>query len=219
MRNWMAAPRLTTRCRDALVATVLVAAGFAAGAQERLPPFANGELNEQQAQAATDFAAARGELTGPWIALLRSPVLMTRTRELGDYLDFESVVPGYLREFAVLLTAREWGQAYEWNDHYPLAIEQGFSAEMAKAVAEGRRPEGMVDEEEILYDFCMELQRNHSVSDATYERAVSRFSEQGVVEIVSLMGYYTMMSMISNASRVAAPVGVAAAPTLAPFPR
>ena len=176
----------------------------------------NGELTEQQAQASTEFAAARGELTGPWIALLRSPVLMTRTRELGDYLDFDSVVPGYLRELAILLTAREWGQAYEWNAHYPLAIEQGFSAAMAQAIAEGRRPEGMVAEEEILYDFCMELQRNHSVSDATYERAVSRFGEQGVVEIVSVLGYYTMTSMISNAARVRPPAG--AAPVLTPFP-
>jgi 4-carboxymuconolactone decarboxylase len=204
------------RPQNVLVATVLAAAGFAAGAQDRMPPLPSGELTEQQAQASTDFAAARGQLTGPWIALLRSPVLMTRTRELGDYLDFDSVVPGYLREFAILLAAREWGQAYEWNSHYPLAIEQGFSAEMARAVAEGRRPEGMVDEEEILYDFCTELQRNRSVSDATYERAVSRFGEQGVVEIVSLLGYYTLTSMISNAARVQPPAG--AAPALARFP-
>ena len=204
------------RRQNVLVASVLAAAGFAAGAQNRMPPLPTGELTEEQAQASTEFAAARGEMTGPWIALLRSPVLMARTRQLGDYLDFESVVPGYLREFAVLLAAREWGQAYEWSAHYALAIEQGFSAEMAQAVAEGRRPEGMVAEEEVLYDFCTELQRNHSVSDATYERAVSRFGEQGVVEIVSLLGYYTMTSMISNAARVQPPAG--AAPTLARFP-
>ena len=87
---------------------------------------------------------------------------MTRTRGLGDYLDFESALPGYLRELVILLTARQWGQNYEWNAHYPVAIDEGFSADMAQAIAEGRRPEGMVEEEEILYDFCMELQRNHS---------------------------------------------------------
>jgi 4-carboxymuconolactone decarboxylase len=115
-----------------------------------------------------------------------------------------------------LLTAREWTQNYQWNAHYPLAIEQGFSPETARAIAEGRRPEGMVDEEEILYDLCMELQRNHSVSDVTYERAVDRFGEQGVVETVSLMGYYTMLAMISNTSRAPLPAG--AAPAFAPFP-
>jgi 4-carboxymuconolactone decarboxylase len=199
-----------------LVATVLVAAALDAGAQERMPPLPADDLTEQQARASADFVAARGQPTGPWTALLRSPELMTRTRGLGDYLDFESVLPGYLREFVILLTAREWGQDYEWDAHYPLAIEQGFSPEMARAVAEGRRPEGMVAEEEILYDFCMELQRNRTVSDATYERAVSRLGEQGIVETVSLMGYYTMMAMISNTTRVPLPPGVA--PALARFP-
>jgi 4-carboxymuconolactone decarboxylase len=74
----------------------------------------------------------------------------------------------------------------------------------------------MVEEEEILYDFCMELQRNHGVSDATYEKAVERFGEQGVVETVSLVGYYTMISMILNTARTPLPDG--ASPALAAFP-
>jgi 4-carboxymuconolactone decarboxylase len=199
-----------------LVAAVLAAAAFAAGAQDRMPPLAAGALTEQQAQALAEFVAARGQPTGPWIALLRSPELMTRTRGLSDYLRFESILPGYLREFVILLTARQWGQSYEWNAHLPLAIDEGFSPEMARAIAEGRRPEGMVDEEAILYDFCMELQRNHGVSDATYERAVERFGEQGVIETVSLVGYYTMVAMILNTTRAPLPDG--ATPALAPFP-
>lgn len=199
-----------------LVATALAAAGWGAGAQERMPPLSVDELTEQQAQALAEFVAARGEPTGPWSALLRSPELMRYTRALGDYLDFQSALPGYLRELVILLTAREWGQDYVWNIHYPLAIDEGFSADMARAIAEGRRPEGMVEEEEILYELCLELQRNRSISDATYERAVSRFGEQGVVEAVSLMGYYAMVSMISNTSRAPPPAG--AGPALAPFP-
>ena len=199
-----------------LVATVLAATALPVGGQNRMPPLPTDELTEQQAQALANFVAARGQPTGPWIALLRSPELMTRTRVLSDYLRFESVLPGWLREFVILMTARQWGQSYEWNAHYPLAIDEGLSPQMAQAIAEGRRPEGMVDEEEILYDFCMELQRNHSVSDATYERAVSRFGEQGVIEAVSLMGYYTMISMILNTSRAPLPAG--ATPALAPFP-
>ena len=181
-----------------------------------MPPLPTAELTEEQAKALADFAAARGQPTGPWIALLRSPELMTRTRGLSDYLRFESIVPGWLREFVILMTARQWGQNYEWNAHYPLAIDEGLSPDIARAIADGRRPEGMVLEEEILYDFVMELQHNHGVSDATYERAVDRFGEQGVIEIVSLMGYYTMISLILNTSRAPLPEG--AAPALAPFP-
>jgi 4-carboxymuconolactone decarboxylase len=204
------------RPKSILVATVLAVTAVGAGAQDRMPPLPADQLTEQQAQALANFVAARGQPTGPWIALLRSPELMTRTRGLSDYLRFESVLPGWLREFVILMTARQWGQSYEWNAHYPIAIQEGLSAEMARAIAEGRRPEGMVEEEEILYDFCMELHRNHSVSDATYDRAVSRFGEQGVIETVSLMGYYTMISMILNTSRAPLPAG--ATPALAPFP-
>ena len=125
-------------------------------------------------------------------------------------------LPGYLRELVILMTARQWGQSYEWNAHYPLAIDEGLSAEMAQAIAEGRRPEAMVEEEKILYELVMELQHNHGVSDSTYESAVSRFGEQGVVETVSLVGYYTMIAMILNTSRAPLPAGATTA--LMPFP-
>jgi 4-carboxymuconolactone decarboxylase len=199
-----------------VVVVVALAAASTAGAQDRMPPLATGELTEQQTQALADFVAARGEPTGPWIALLRSPELMKRTRGVSDYLRFESVVPGWLREFVILMTARQWGQNYEWNAHYAIAMDEGLSPDIARAIAEGRRPDGMVAEEEILYELCMELQRNHSVSDGTYERAVERFGEQGVVEVVSLMGYYMMISLILNTSRAPLPEG--ATPALAPFP-
>jgi 4-carboxymuconolactone decarboxylase len=181
-----------------------------------MPPIPTADLTEQQAQAVAEFTAARGQVTGPWIALLRSPELMKRTRGLSDYLRFESILPGYLRELVILMTARQWGQNYEWNAHYPIAIDEGLSPDIAQAIAEGRRPPGMVAEEALLYELCLELQRNHGVSDSTYERAVERFGEQGVVEIVSLAGYYTMISMILNTSRAPLPAG--ATPALAPFP-
>ena len=200
---------------SALLAMVLVVAGFAAGAQDRMPPLPKEQLTDEQTQALAEFVAARGQPTGPWNVLLRSPELMKRTRGLSDYLRFESPLPGYLREFVILMTARQWGQNYEWNAHYPLAIDEGFSAEMAQAIAEGRRPDGMLEDEEILYDLVLELQRNHSVSDATYERAVERFGEQGVVETVSLVGYYTMISMILNPART--PLPADAKVSLAPF--
>ena len=199
-----------------LLAAGLLAVGFEAGAQDRMPPLQKEQLSEEQTQALAEFVAARGQPTGPWNVLLRSPELMKRTRGLSDYLRFESVLPGYLREFAILMTARQWGQSYEWNAHYPLAIDEGFSADMAQAIAEGRRPDGMLEDEEILYDFILELQRNHSVSDATYARAVERFGEQGVVETVSLVGYYTMISMILNTARTPLPADTA--PALPPFP-
>ena len=206
--------------RLAVVAIATSIIGFVAGstahAQDRMGPIPKDQISQQQAQALAEFTAARGQPTGPWIVLLRSPELMGRARGLSDYLRYESILPGWLREFVILMTARQWSQSYEWSVHSRLAIDEGLTPEIARAIAEGRRPESMVDEEVILYDFCTELQRNQSVSDATYARALERFGEQGVVEAVSLMGYYTMISMVLNTARTPLPAGEK--PAIPPFP-
>ncbi len=200
------------------IASGVIGLGTAASAfaQERMGPLPKDQLTAEQAKALAEFTAARGQPTGPWNVLLRSPEVMSRARALSDYLRYESILPGWLREFVILMTARQWSQSYEWSVHYKLAVDEGLSPAMAQAIAEGRRPEGMVDEEAVLYDFCMEMQRNQSVSDHTYARAVERFGEQGVVEAVSLMGYYTMISMVLNTARTSLPAGEK--PVLPPFP-
>jgi len=117
----------------------------------------------------------------------------------------------------ILLTARRWTQQYEWNAHQPLALQAGVNRDVVSAIAEGRRPEKMSEDEDILYTFCDELQRNQSVSDATYARAVARFGEAGVIDTVGITGYYTVLAMVLNTARTPLPDGSQTA--LAPFPR
>ena len=190
---------------------------MSAEAQDRMPPIPADKMTEAQKQALTEFTAERGSLTGPWVALLRSPEIVNRARALSDYLRFKSSLPPRLSELVILVTARQWTQQYEWNAHHALALKGGLNPAIAKAVAEGRRPEHMAEDEEIVYDFCIELHRNHSVSDATYARTLSKFGEQGIIDMVGLSGYYTLISMVLNTARTPLPAGVA--PALAPFPR
>ena len=199
------------------IAVLILAASMNANAQNRMPPIPADKMTNDQKKALEDFLAARGTPTGPWVALLRSPDVMTRARALSDYLRFKSVLPPRLSEFVILMTARQWTQQYEWNAHYQLAMTGGLKPDVGKAIAEGRRPEHMAEDEEILYNFCMELHRNQSVSDVTYARAVSKFGEQGVIDTVSLTGYYVMISMILNTART--PLSEGVTPALAPFPR
>lgn len=131
---------------------------------------------------------------------------MLRAKAMGDYLQGhgpgpKSKLPPKLREFAILITARRWMAQFEWVSHYQHAIEAGLSREIIKALAEGRRPTGMSDEEDIVYEFCDELYRNKSVSDITYSRALAKFHEQGIIEVVSVNGYYTFLSMVVNVAR------------------
>jgi 4-carboxymuconolactone decarboxylase len=203
--------------RFAFVLGVLLSLCSMAQAQDRMPPIPAEKMTEVQKKAAADHAAARGSLTGPWNVLLRSPELMGRVRGTSDYVRFNGALPARLSEFVILITARQWSQGYEWNAHHPLALKGGLKPDIAKAIADGRRPQGMADDEEALYDFCTELLRNHSVSDATYARVASKFGEKGVVDTIGLMGHYTMIAMVLNTARTPVPAGASA--RIAPFPQ
>ena len=123
------------------IVVLILAASIEANAQDRMPPIPADKMTNDQKKALEEFVAARGTPTGPWVALLRSPDVMTRARALSDYLRFKSVLPPRLSEFVILMTARQWTQQYEWNAHYLLAMNGGLKPDIAKAIAEGRRPE------------------------------------------------------------------------------
>ena len=181
-----------------------------AAAQDRMPPIPPQKMTDAQRNAAQELQNARGyALRGPWHPLLRSPDLMERILELSDYLRFNSALPPRLSEFVILMTAREWTQQYEWQAHHPLALKGGLKPETAEAVAEGRRPVGMAEDEAAIYDLISELLHNKAVSDATYASALARFGEQGIVDAVTLSGYYATIAMILNTARTPLPDGMA----------
>jgi 4-carboxymuconolactone decarboxylase len=205
------------RRRFAMVVTVLGLA-LPATAQDRMPPIPVERLTDAQKKAMAEFAAARkADVSGPFWPLLRSPEVMNRARAMGDYLRFTSVLPPRLSEFAIIITARQWTQNYEWDVHAPLAQQGGLRPSIIAALADGRRPVEMADDEDVLYTFCDELHRNQSVSDATYDRTVKTFGEQGVIDILGISGYYTMLAMVLNTARTPVPAGHT--PALGAFPR
>jgi 4-carboxymuconolactone decarboxylase len=200
-----------------VLAAVFGTAGFA-GAQDRMPPIPADKLTDAQKKAIEEFKAARSvDISGPFVAMLRSPEVMNRARAMGDYLRFRSSLPPRLSEFVILLTARRWTQQYEWNAHAPLAVKGGLNADIVKAIAEGRRPEKLAEDEEIVYLLFDEIQRTQSVSDGTYARAVGKIGEQGVIDVMGITGYYTMLAMVMNTARTPLPEG--AKPALGPLTR
>ena len=184
-------------------------------AQDRMPPIPADRLTEAQKKAIEEFKAARSvDISGPFVPMLRSPEVMNRARAMGDYLRYQSSLPPRLSEFVILLTARRWTQQYEWHAHQPLAIQGGLRPEIVAAIAAGRRPGGMAEDEDAVYTLWDEIQRNQSVSDASYARAVGKVGEQGVIDVLGITGYYTMLAMVMNTTRTPLPPGVT--PPLAP---
>jgi 4-carboxymuconolactone decarboxylase len=200
-------------------ALLLVLALTGVWAQDRLPPIPADKMTEAQKKAAAEYKELRKtDLAGPpWSVILRVPDWVAPATQMRVHVQTKPVLGNKLTEFAILIAAREWTNNYEWNAHSNAANQAGLAPALREAVAEGRRPEHMADDEEIVYEFCTELLHNKSVSDTTYARTLAKFGEAGVVELANIEGYYVYLSMIMNAARSPLPNG--AKPQLAAFPK
>jgi 4-carboxymuconolactone decarboxylase len=189
-------------------------------AEVRFPALSRDEMTPAQQKAADGIAAGpRGGLRGPFNAWLRSPEFADRAQKVGEYIRFHSSLDKRLNEFAILITARHWDAKFEWYAHYPLALQAGLKAEVAKDLAEGRKPRGMAPDEAVVFDFCTELRRDRRVSDATFAAAKRLFGEQGVIDLIGVSGYYDLVSMTLNVAEVATPPdGALPLPTLKAAP-
>jgi len=186
---------------------------------DRMPPIPRERMTEAQRVAADELIAGpRKGVKGPFVPLLRSPELMARLQKVGEYLRFGSALPPRLSEFATLLVARQWTQAFEWGVHVPLAIAAGTHPQTIDALREGRRPVTMSAEEALVFDLVAELDAERGVSDARYAAAVAGLGEQGVLDLLGLVGYFTTISMVLNVARTPAdaPAGVAPLPARTP---
>jgi 4-carboxymuconolactone decarboxylase len=185
--------------------------------KDRMPHIAAEDMTAEQRKAAEAFKAERGYgVLGPFVVMLRSPEVMLRAKAMGDYLRFRNVLPKRVSELVILITARQWTQQFEWSHHYKYAMEAGLAKEIADAIAQGRRPERMAEDEAAAHDFSVELHRNRCVSDATYARALALFGEKGVVDLTGLNGYYSMLAMMMNVART--PADTDDVKPLDPFP-
>ena len=186
--------------------------------QDRMPPIPADKMTDAQNKAAAEILSGpRKAVVGPFIPLLRSPELMSRLQKVGEYLRFNTKLGSNMSEFIILQMARHMTQQFEWDSHADLALKAGVKQETITAIAEGRRPTSMTEDEETVYEFCSELRQHQCVSDAAYAPVVKRFGEQGVIDITALCGYYTTLAYVMNVARTPLPPGKS--PALAFFPR
>lgn len=171
-------------------------------AQDRMPPIPPDQQTPAQKAASEEFLKFRKTpVFGPFVPLLRSPELMTAANHMGDFLRYRSSLPPKLSELAILVVSREWDQPVEWEIHQPIALKAGVAQSTVDAIAAGKRPAKASAEEVLVYDFLSELHRTRQVKDATYQKAVAAFGEQGVIDLTGIAGYYTLLAMTMNVAR------------------
>ena len=129
-------------------------------------------------------------------------------QQFGASLRFHSSLPRKLNEMAILLTARYWTAQYEWSAHRKQAAEAGLSESIIQAIAGGKRPASMDPDETVVYNFGTELLNTKQVSDPVFKVTKDKFGERGVVDLISVMGYYQLVSMLLNVDRYPLPAGV-----------
>lgn len=144
---------------------------------------------------------------GPFNVLLRSPEMGDLVQQFGASMRFHSSLPRRLNEMAIIITARHWTAQYEWNAHRTAAAQAGLKEPIIQAIAAGKRPAGMDADETIVYNFATELLNTHQVSDANYQAVKDKFGEKGTVDLIGVMGYYQLVSMLLNVDRYPLPAG------------
>lgn len=175
---------------------------------DRFKPLTWDAMSPQQKTMTMNLLTGpRRGMGGPFNVLLRSPEMGDLAQKLGEYARFRPDVPAKLRELAIIVTARHWTAQYEWNAHRRAAAQAGLKEEIIEAIADRKRPTGMQPDEEVVYNFATELLETKNVSDAAFKAVVDKFGEKGVVDIIGVMGYYQMVSMLLNVDRYPLPAG------------
>ncbi|HSR13624.1 MAG TPA: carboxymuconolactone decarboxylase family protein [Thermodesulfobacteriota bacterium] len=178
------------------------------GQKSRFPAISRDRMTDAQKRAYDSIASGpRGGVRGPFAALLHSPEMADRVQKLGEYLRFNSSLPPRLNEFAIIIAARFWKAEYEWYAHKPLAVKAGLAESITGDLLANRRPADMKPDEELVYDFCTALHREHFVGDALFDRALAVLGERGVIELIGVSGYYTLIAMVLNVADIPLPPG------------
>jgi 4-carboxymuconolactone decarboxylase len=143
---------------------------------------------------------------GPYNVMLRSPEMGDLAQKFGAHIRFYSSLSKKLNELAILMTARAWKSPFVWYIHRKFGIAAGLNAQLVDSLAIGQPPD-MDPDETIVFEFCEELLNTRRVSDPTFQKTKDRFGERGIVDLIGVIGYYQLVSMLLNVDRHPLPEG------------
>src|ERR1700676_2107909 len=153
------------------------------------------------------IAGKRGAPPAPMMAWLNSPEMARHATRLGGVLRFDTIFPAKLSEIAILVTARHWTSHYEWYAHKRLALKGGMDPKIIEDIRDRRTPHFDDPKGEMIYDVAKSLHEAHGLTNTLYQEAVELLTVRGLVEIIGLCGYYTMVSMTLNTFEFDLPEG------------
>ena len=151
---------------------------------------------------------AEETLAGPFNAWVTAPEIGSRLTDLGSRLRFNASVERRLLELAIVTVGARWHAEFEWWAHARWAREHGISQDVLDALAAGKDPEFTLDDERTVHAIASQLVRSGQVDRETYDAGMALLGGAGMVDLVTLCGYYTTVSFTLNTFGVELPPGV-----------
>ena len=176
--------------------------------QPRIPDLKENEMTDRQQQLFQEIAGPRGGVVrGPFAIWLRHPDLAEKANEFGSHLRMNTSVPRQLSELAILVTARFWSASYEWHAHADAAVEAGIEGDTVEAIRLGLEPQFKDQRQASVYNLAKELYENRFISDTTYNKAIEILGQAQVIDLVAILGFYTMVALTLNGFHAPLPDG------------
>jgi 4-carboxymuconolactone decarboxylase len=150
---------------------------------------------------------ADGALAGPFNAFVTAPDAGRRLSALGATLRFGTSIERRLSEIAIITVGARWRAEFEWWAHAPMAREHGVAGAVVDAIGRGEDPPLETGDERAVYAVARQLSDSGRLDQETYDAAHRFLGDAGMVELVSLCGYYTLISFLLNAFAVPLPPG------------
>jgi 4-carboxymuconolactone decarboxylase len=184
--------------------------GTGGGKEMRLSTVEPERMDDSQRAALAEVVAGkRGRIPGPMRAWIHSPEMGTRAQRLGEFLRYDTVLGPVLSELAILVTAKFWSAEFVFNSHAISGRQAGLDPKIIDDIAGGREPRFADAKAQAVFDYATMLHRTHFIPATLHDEAVAALGERGVVELVGLLGYYTLTSMTINAFAFPLPEGAA----------
>ena len=148
-----------------------------------------------------------GTLLGPFNAMVSSPEIGGRMAALGQAIRFGSAVENRLLELAIIVVGAHWRSNFEWWAHSGLAVEAGIDTSVVESIAAGETPTFAKEDEAIVYEFASALVGTGRVDQERFEAAKNLLGEPAIIDLVSTIGYYCMISLTLNGFDIRLPAG------------
>jgi 4-carboxymuconolactone decarboxylase len=161
--------------------------------------------DDQRAACDEAVAGLRGTIPTPMLAWIRNPELARRAQRLGELLRYQTLLEPRLSELAILVCARHWTSHVEWTAHKLEALKAGVNLKTVDSIARRERPVFEAEDEAIVFDVSSSLLTRGGIGDDFYRTAENRLGERRLVELVALVGYYSLVALTLNAFELGVP--------------